>query len=82
VNFRIETLHAFVSVDPDDGDEGVIAMMRNGQWIPLVAADERRLEQYRRFAQEIAQMSGRSIRVLRFEVRVDLDLITPSGPAS
>lgn len=82
MNFRIERIHAFVSVDDTDGDEHVIALFRNGQWLPLVAADERRLEQYRAMAQDIARATGRAVRCVRFEVRTDLELITPAGPAS
>jgi hypothetical protein len=72
---RIEKIWAFRSVD-DDGDEGVCGFLANGKWMPVVAADEKRLEDLRMFAQELANVSGRTIRQVCFTVREDEEVLT------
>jgi hypothetical protein len=82
VNFRIEHLYAFVAVDRNDGDEGVVAFYKNGTWFPLVAADNRRLEKFRELAQEVAQRTGQLIRLVRFETRVEVETLARRPPSS
>ena len=81
MSYRIRTLHVFTSIGAD-GDEGVVAFWDPTRgWMPLVAADERRLESFRPMAQAIADKSGRHIMLARFTVREELDTIIPKGAA-
>lgn len=76
--FRIGAVWAFLAVDPDDGDEGVVGMATPAGWIPFVAADERRLVDLREHAVAIARATGRSIELVRFDVRTDVETIDPA----
>lgn len=81
MNFRIASLHAFVAVG-EDGDEGVVAFMRGNTWIPLVASDNKRLEQLRPEAAAIARITGKTIRLVRFDQRHELEAFDGGGAGS
>lgn len=72
--FRIVSLHAFVAVGKD-GDEGLVATMKGNTWLPMVAADPARLEQLRPEAEEIARVTGQTIRLVRFTQREEIEVI-------
>lgn len=73
---KIDEVFAFVSVD-DEG-EGICGFMRpNGQWMPLVGADMKRVESLRPIAKDIARSSGKTIRLLHFSTRRELEVIEP-----
>lgn len=78
---RIDEMFAFVAEDTDG--EGVCSFHTPEGWMPLVGADVGRVDSIRHIAQAIADRSGRTIRVLRFSVREELELIEPRkrGPA-
>lgn len=77
LGFRITLIHAFIAV-ADDKDEGITGFLdRSGMWMPMIAADPKRLELLRPKAQEIATASGRKIWVARFAHREDIELIEP-----
>jgi hypothetical protein len=67
---RIDCLWTFLSID-DDGNEGVCAasLMGPGTIIPLIAADEKRVESLMPVAQQLAAESGRIIRLVKFTSR-------------
>lgn len=75
--FKITKLWAFIAVDPNDGDEGLPAMNVKGQWIPMVAADEKRIESLRELAAEMAKSSGSKIRLVRFDNATELETFEP-----
>lgn len=75
-------LHAFLGVDPNDDEEGLISVNIGGSWVPLVAADRQRLEDLRSYAQQLARQTGRVIRLVRFDARVDEETITPDRSGS
>jgi hypothetical protein len=78
MSFRIESIHAFVSVD-ENGEEGVIASLGpNGVWTPLIAADEAKLEVLRPIAQMTARATGRPVHHLRFMLRDLVEIIDTS----
>lgn len=63
-----------VSVD-DDGTEGICATMINGQWLPLLAADEERLPFIMDQARMIASTQKRLVRIIRLHSREEVGLI-------
>jgi hypothetical protein len=66
---RIDSIWAFVSVDPADGNEGVCAATLGGVTLPLIAADEKRLAILTPIAQNIANVTGRVVQLVRFHQR-------------
>lgn len=76
---RIDAIWAFVSVDPRDGNEGVLAaaLMGPGSLVPLIAADEARLIELEPVAQRIATASGIGARLVRFHGREVVREIAP-----
>lgn len=67
---RIETMSAYVSVDPEDNVEGVLAMRGQGDmWLPLVAADHEMILSLRPRAERIARDLGVKVSLVRFSSR-------------
>lgn len=78
--FRIESLWAYLSIDPDDDDEGVCAFQASdGTWMPLVAADKTRLDLLRPAAEHIANQTGQRIQLSRFMRISDIEIIEPNA---
>lgn len=79
-HFRIEKITAFTAVDPLDDAEGLVGFkMPTGDWMPMVGADEKRVEDLRGNAQEIANVTGKPITLVQFSVREDIETIKPEG---
>jgi hypothetical protein len=74
LGFVIERLWAYVAVH-DDGDEGIIAAPIGGLTMPLVAADLRRVELLRPYAEVVARTFGKPVRLVRFDRRTDVEVI-------
>lgn len=73
---KIESIWAYVSVDADDGNEGVCAVtFGNGITIPLIAADPARLDSIRPLAMDLAAKTGMKIRLVRFTSREEIEEI-------
>jgi len=70
---KIDQIYAFVSVDPEDQNEGIIAMNMNGTAMPLIAADKARLKSMRPIAQETAIRSKTRVMCLKFSSRTELE---------
>jgi hypothetical protein len=68
---RIDSVWAFVSVDPVDGYEGVMSgpLMGPGTQVPLIAADEKRLASLWPIARAIAAQFGIKCRLIRLHNR-------------
>jgi hypothetical protein len=68
---RIDAIWAFVSVDPDDGNEGVLSapLLGPGTQVPLIAADEARLKSLWPIARMIASRSGMRCQLVKFHTR-------------
>ena len=60
---------AYLSVDPEDGNEGIVAGIFLGVSLPLIAVDEKRLRSLAPMAEEIARKTGRVIRLVKFTNR-------------
>jgi hypothetical protein len=75
--FRIASLTAYTTIGADD-EEGVIGFLSpEGTWVPLVAADETRLDGLRDKAQLVADLTGYEVRVRRFEHVVEVETLRP-----
>jgi hypothetical protein len=71
---RIEHLWAFLS--SDEGGEGVCAAPIGGLGaMPLIAADEARLKSIRHYAQHIASVFGKPVRLAKFTTREDIEIL-------
>lgn len=77
--FRITTIHAITAIGPDD-EEGVPAFMSALGPIPMIAANEERLESLKEKAQELADMDGVDFKITRFSVREDIGEIKSRKP--
>jgi hypothetical protein len=58
--FRITEITAFTTIGEDD-EEGVVAFMGDGVWMPMIAADITRLTQLRQHA-ELFRAAGTEVR--------------------
>ncbi len=76
MSFKLSTVTAFVAIDKDNGDEGIISFQNNNIWMPMVCGDEERIAQMLPIAERICKEAGTSFRILQFSVRTDVtDLI-------
>lgn len=73
---RIEQMYAYVVVD-QDGTEGVPAFQAGAMAMPMVAADQARLDQLRPVAESMARQLGKPIELVRFTVREQVEVIQP-----
>lgn len=75
---RIETVYAFVALDPADNTEGVIAVTTPGQMMmPLIGADLEMVEKLRPIAKATAQTTGATVTLLHFTTRTEIEVIEP-----
>lgn len=74
MSFRITELWAFVAVGDDDED-GVIAFLSEAGWMPMVMADKARLDSIRWKAEEVAKTSGKTVRLVHFSNRQDVETL-------
>lgn len=73
---RIAKLWAYLSVDPDTGNEGLCAATySDGSLLPLIAADETRLASLRSMAEQIAANTGKTVVLVEFTARVEVATI-------
>jgi hypothetical protein len=72
-SFRITELWAYVSIGDDD-EEGVCgaSIGPGGTMLPLIAADETRLRQLMPVAIEIAIVTGKCIKLVKFTKREEV----------
>lgn len=74
----IESVYLFVSVDAEDGNEGVVAApVGPVGCMPLIAADEKRLEQLLPTAQVLADLGNMKIRLIKLSHREVIKEINP-----
>lgn len=64
---RIESVYAFLS--EDDGGEGLCGANVGGQWMPLITADPKVLDKLRHIAKQVAEMTGKKIKLVKFTTR-------------
>lgn len=71
----IEEMFAFVAEDTGPEDEGLVAEKIGGFWFPLVGADMARITSLRPMAERIAHHTGKKIKLIRFCVREEMEVI-------
>jgi hypothetical protein len=71
--------HVWMVISSDEEGEGVCAapLFGSGSLVPLIAADEERLESILPIAKILARESGKTIKLIKFSVREDVMEITP-----
>lgn len=72
---RIDTITAFIMVGPEG--EGIPAFSAAGMMMPMVGADHARIAQLRPYAVEMAKREGKRIKLVRFSVREEIEIIEP-----
>lgn len=78
---RIEEVFAFLIIE--ENEEYFARTEINGIEFPLVGLDREFMDtRLRSFAQDVADLHGRPVRLARFECREDLGAIHPSSPRS
>lgn len=69
---RIDAIWAFISSDEEG--EGVCAFLTpDGVWLPLVCADETRVDSLRQAAHEMGIASGKAIKLVKFSLREEIE---------
>ncbi|MBR0753530.1 hypothetical protein JQ604_15180 [Bradyrhizobium jicamae] len=76
---RIDEVWLFVSID--ENGEGLCAgpLMGPGTLVPLVAADKVRRDALMPLARQIAELSGKPVKVVKMSARTEEMTITPDG---
>jgi hypothetical protein len=64
---KITQMFAFISEEGPE-DEGVMGMMRNGMWMPLVGADMKRVNTLIPIADQISALSGKPYKIIKFRI--------------
>lgn len=76
-HLRIEKMFAYVSVDPEDDNEGVIAMKTPNGITPMVGADMARVNFFAPYAEQAAKNAGIKVRLYEFSKKTLLQEIEP-----
>lgn len=74
---KIEEIWAWVSIDKDENDEGVIGWNMGGSWMPLIGADKFRIDSLRGFAKKTATITGKPVKLVKFTTRVEMEVVKP-----
>ncbi len=74
--YVIKEVWAYIATDENDV-EGICGFMdvHTKQWLPMVCADQARIDSLRPMAEHIAKQSGLPIKLVRFSVRSDVEEI-------
>lgn len=75
MSFKIETLTAFIAIDPVDGDEGLIGLPVPGSQtltMPAIAADEARATDLYPHVKRYCQHMGVEFKIIRMGDRSDV----------
>jgi hypothetical protein len=70
----IDALYAWVATEPDGG-EGICSAQLGDIHMPLVGADMDRIKSLRSFAELARAATGYPVRLVRFSMREDLEVL-------
>lgn len=74
--FTITEVWAFVTEDPNDGEEGILGASGGGGVVmPMIAADRTRLEILRPEAEKIAANIPQDVKLIRLSHREDIETL-------
>lgn len=76
---RIDEMYAFVAEENGPEDEGIVGMNFGDWMLPLVGADMDRVTALRPYAQDIAKVTGKKIKLIHFTNRVEMEEIWPGA---
>lgn len=62
----ITELFAFVALDDLDGNEGVMAFLHDGMWVPMIGADMARITSLLPLAKKVATAAGTTFEIRHF----------------
>lgn len=85
MTLSIDKLYAYIAVDTEGKDgkkgEGITSFYNpdTGGWMPMIGADQKRIESLRPLAQSMANESGQRIVLASFDVRTDVEILEPDG---
>jgi hypothetical protein len=71
---KIEMMYAYIASDA--GSEGICAFHSPNGWMPMVGPDMKRIKSLRPMAEKIAKATGQTIKLVRFHLREELEVIT------
>lgn len=74
---KIDRIYAFITTDKDSEDEGIVARRIGDFWMPLIGADEARVEIMRYLAKDIAKITGKPVVLAKFTNREDIEELEP-----
>ena len=72
---KITEIFAFISIEKDLDDEGIIAWKIGDKWMPLVGADKERVDSLRQLAERTKKITGKKVTLAKFTRREDLEEI-------
>ena len=73
---KIEEMYALIATSEEG--EGLTGMQVGNMMMPMVAADKERVDSLRQAAQHISNVSGKEIKLVRFSLREELEVIKPN----
>jgi hypothetical protein len=76
----IDEMYAWVITLPDGSESVPAARGASGMWLPLIGADQERMESFRDYATDLAATEGRKLCLARFTSRQDMETIEPAAP--
>jgi hypothetical protein len=65
---KIERLYAWIAEEADGG-EGLCSVQMGEMQMPMIGADRERIESLRPYAEQVARLSGRPIRLIEYGSR-------------
>lgn len=74
---KINELWAWVSVDAEDQNEGIITLGSPMGPLPMIGADKDRMLSMRQLASQAAKNSGIQVKLIRFTTREDIETLSP-----
>ena len=75
-DLRIDQMFAFVSVDPQDGNEGVLGFQTPDGWMPMVGADMSMVDKLKPMAERIARETGIEVKLINLSTRTEVETIS------
>ena len=73
----IEEVYAFFVQGENQTQETIAAFRQNDLWVPMVTIDWQRVQKMMPYAQNVARLMKRPLRLAKFTMREDLELIEP-----